>query len=566
MERIIRHIDTSGLPEGFDVADLIESECTGELLIEWCKERVRDGAVPMPEKARPARATPEGEDAQRGPRATPEPTPKPRVERSADQGDRANVVALRKPAPEPEDSGLPPEYSDDAIADAFSARYHEGLVYVDAWQKWVMWDGRRWVRDATLAHHDLARSICRKFSQEAFQRPDLTPAKQRSIATALASARTMSNIERVARSDRRHAARTDQWDADPFALNTPDGIVDLRSGMMRPARKEDFCTRLTRVAPIDGCPKWIEFLKRVTNGDDELRAFMRRVAGYCLTGSVQEQVFFFVYGPGGNGKGTFMNTITWILDTYAASASTELFVEQKYKANDDSHMASLDGARLVTAQEIEEGKRWNETRMKQITGGDPINACFKYANPFTYQAQFKLLFAGNHKPQLRNVDDAIKRRLYLVPFDVRIPPAERDPMLQDKLRAEAGGILQWMIDGCLDWQRNTLAPPDRVLTTTREYFEQQDVLGQFFDERCVCGPNFKVRSDLLYREYQRWAESVGEFILPRKRFLESIAYKGMQPRKSNGVYVIDGIDLNPDREKVERPAASSKPHEDSDLF
>lgn len=534
----IRYIDTAGLPSGFDVADLIEQGVVGSALVAWCKARVKPGLPPPPapqaKKTRPVAgelgpgqgATEPGRESPRSKPTAPDPAPS------------TNVVATRKPAPQ-QDLDLPPEYSDDALADTFSGRYGNSLAYVHAWGRWLIWDQTRWQTDETLRARDMARTVARSVAAAAATRVDLGPRAAR-IANALSSARTIGAIEQLARADRRHAATQHQWDQDPWALNTPGGIVDLQAGTLRPSRKEDYATKITRAAPGGECPQWLEFLRVVTDGDDELVAFMRRMAGYCLTGITREHALFFVYGGGGNGKGTFLNTIDWMLNDYARAANMDMFVEQKYQSH-PTDVAGLMGARLVTAQETEEGKRWHESRLKAFTGGDPITARFMRQDEFTFIPQFKLVFAGNHKPLLRNVDEAIRRRLYLIPFTVTIDASRRDPYLYAKLRDEMPGILQWCIDGCLDWQDNMLAPPDRVLATTEDYFEDQDTLKQFFADCCEFDRNYRVVTTDLYRRYGRWAEEAGEFVLPRRRWLQQLANHGIQSNKVGGTKVIEGM-------------------------
>ena len=551
----VRHIETAGLPAGFDVADLVESGIVGAKLVEWCKARVKPGAPAKPkptaiagEKNPPANSTTPGDQGsvrEPGRKAAPVralgiEAPQAQTTAPPERVSSGTVVAMRRPEPEP-DLGIPPEYSEDALADQFSTKYADDLAYVSKWGRWMLWDGTRWTHDETLRTRDMARMVARGVASEAATRVDLGK-KAGSIATKLSSAATISSIESLARSDRRHAVTAEQWDRDPWALNTPGGIVDLQTGTIRPARKDDYATKITRVAPGGACPTWLQFLHVATAGNAELIEFMRRMAGYCLTGSVREHALFFVYGTGGNGKGTFLNTLDWILNDYARAANMDMFVEQKF-ASHPTDVAGLMGARLVTAQETEEGKRWHESRLKAFTGGDPITARFMRQDEFTFMPQFKLVFAGNHKPQLRNVDEAIRRRLYLIPFTVTVPAAQRDPNLPAKLRAEAAGILQWCIDGCLDWQNSMLAPPDAVLATTEEYFGTQDVLGQFFEE-CVESDRYaSIRVPDLYHRYTKWMEDMGEFVLPRRRFTLALANKSMQPVRRGGSMMLDGIRL-----------------------
>lgn len=547
---IIRYICTDGLPIGFDVGDLAKQGTTPAQALEWCKARLRNGLPPAESKpaavAKPAKekapatagnsdeglARSEG-DQERRPNIPA--APRPSTPAVAHHG---NVATIQRPEPQPV-LDIPPEYSDDGLADIFAAAYQDEMLFVSTWGRWMLWQESRWQHDETLRATDMSRQICRRAGNEAIVRPDLA-SKARSIATAITSARTIGNVERLARSDRRLSATAKQFDQDPWALNTPAGIVDLQTGLMRPARKTDYVTKITRVAPGGQCPTWLRFLDVATAGDKELQDFMQRMAGYCLTGITREHALFFVYGTGGNGKGTFLNTIDWILNDYARTANMDMFIEQKF-ASHPTDVAGLMGARMVTAQETEEGKRWNESRLKAFTGGDPITARFMRQDEFTFIPQFKLVFAGNHKPLLRNVDEAIRRRLYLIPFTVTVKPEDRDVGLSSKLRAEAGGILQWMIDGCLDWERNMLAAPISVRAATEEYFVQEDSLGLFFDEECDFDRNYRVPTTELYQKYVRWAESAGEYVLPRKRWLHQLAHRGMASTAIGGARFVTGL-------------------------
>jgi putative DNA primase/helicase len=234
-------------------------------------------------------------------------------------------------------------------------------------------------------------------------------------------------------------------------LNTPDGVIDLRTGDVRPHDPLDYMTKIAAVAPRGGCPLFLKFLDRITHGDAELIAYLRRVFGYALTGDVSEHALFFGHGTGANGKSVLLSTMAGMMGDYHKTAPIETFTA----TDSDRHptdLAMLRGARLVTATETEEGRRWAESRIKTLTGGDPVAARFMRQDFFEYWPQFKLVIAGNHKPGLRSVDEAIRRRFHLIPFAVTIPPEERDAELAEKLKAERPGILQWLVEGCLEWQ------------------------------------------------------------------------------------------------------------------
>jgi putative DNA primase/helicase len=229
---------------------------------------------------------------------------------------------------------------------------------------------------------------------------------------------------------------------------------------------------------------WLKVLRDATLGVEQMITYLQRVAGYCLTGLTTEHALFFIYGSGGNGKSVFLNTLVHILGDYAISAPMDTFTSSKFSSH-PTELAMLKGARLVTASETEEGRSWAESRIKALTGGDPITARFMAKDFFTYQPHFKLLFAGNHQPTLNAVDPAMRRRFNMLPFIHK--PAEPDHMLEERLKAEAPRILAWALQGCLDWQKHGLGRPDSVTVATDEYFDDQDVFGQWVDEHCKKG-------------------------------------------------------------------------------
>ena len=286
------------------------------------------------------------------------------------------------------------------------------------------WDGRRWEREPTLKAFDLARAVCREAGE------GLENAKLRA---RILSAGTRAAVENLARSDRAHAAVPEQWDADPWALNTPGGIVDLETSTILPHDPLAYPTKITAVAPGGDCPLWRDFLAQITDRDDDLQAYLQRSAGYALTGSIREHVLQFGYGTGANGKGTYLNTLTGIMGDYACTAPMETFTATSGERH-PTDLAMLRGARLVTAQETEQGRRWAEAKIKALTGGDPISARFMRQDFFTFMPQFKLFIAGNHRPGLSGVDEAIRRRCTSCP-QLTIPEEDRDLELPGKLKA-----------------------------------------------------------------------------------------------------------------------------------
>jgi putative DNA primase/helicase len=421
----------------------------------------------------------------------------------------------------------PPAFTDEALALHFAKNHENNLRYVAAWGRWLCFDGVRWRFDDTLLAYDLVRKICREAAAEC---------NKAKIAAALASAKTVAAVVTLAKADRRLAATVDQWDADPWLLNTPAGVIDLRTGQCRPHWPDDYFTKLTGVAPDSSCPipTWLRFLDRVTEGDAELIALLRRVAGYSLTGVTSEHALFFLYGTGANGKTTFLNAIIAAAGDYHRTAPIETFTASTNERH-PTDLAGLRGARLVTAVETEEGRRWAESKIKALTGGDRIAARFMRQDFFEFIPQFKLLIAGNHKPGLRSVDEAVRRRFNLIPFTVTIPRGERDQSLVDKLRAELPGILGWMVGGCLDWQKRGLSPPAAVTAATAAYLEAEDAIAAWIDECCDRDPNTWERTADLFASWATWANKAGEYVGSQKQFSERLQQRGITPlRKHDG--------------------------------
>lgn len=426
--------------------------------------------------------------------------------------------------------------TDDALALTFTGRYQEDWRYCAAWGRWLVWTGARWQADETLLALHLMRSVCREAALKA---------DTHRLAAKLAASGTVNGVERLARSDRRHASTADEWDADIFALNAPGGVIDLKSGRLKPHDRRDRMTKIATATPRGDCPRWRAFLNDVTGGDAGLQAYLQRTVGYCLTGATSAHALFFLYGTGANGKSVFVNVVSTILGDYAANAPMDTFME----ARGDRHptdLAGLRGARFVSSIETEQGRRWNESKVKAITGGDKISARFMRQDFFEYPPQFKLVIAGNHKPSLRNVDEAMKRRLHLIPFTVTIPPERRDAHLTEKLLAERDGILAWAVAGCLAWQREGLQPPASVVSATEEYFDEEDAVGDFLDEEAQQQAQARVAVAEVFQRWQEWASRRGEYVGTSRWLAQQLANRGFARTRLNyGVKALSGLSLKP---------------------
>jgi putative DNA primase/helicase len=408
--------------------------------------------------------------------------------------------------------------TEDSVALQFAAQYGDTLRWCNHTGKWFEWDGIIWRKNERgLAFH-WARELVRDMARTASSKTQFVTSKVSFAA----------GVERFCRCDPVFSVTSEVWDANPWLLGTPTGTVNLKTGELLPALQSTMITKSTAVAPagMANCPAWLRFLDEATKGDAELIRFLRQWAGYSLTGITSEHALVFVYGPGGNGKSVFVNVLAGILADYGKTAPMETFTA----SIGDRHptdIAMLRGARVVTASETEEGRQWAETRIKQMTGGDRLAARFMKKDFFEFVPQFKLTIIGNHKPVLRNVDDAAKRRFNIVPF-VHKPPFP-DKELDNKLKAEWPGILRWMIDGCLDWQKNGLVKPKSVTDATANYFENQDLFGHWLADACDCEPGNTFKQETtadLFASWKTFATNAGCAFGSNNSFADNMEQRG----------------------------------------
>lgn len=409
-------------------------------------------------------------------------------------------------------------FTEIALSATFTQANANQLRYDHDAGAWYCWTATHWQRDAVGRALDRARIHCLMASQGT--------EKHQSAATVRHVAELSSRMEPLAVD---HSA----WDADLWLLGTPGGVVDLRTGALRESLPSMLITKVTSVAPADSGTvpaRWIEFLAFVTGDDAEVMLFLQRFLGYCLTGDVREHVLMFLWGGGGNGKSVFLNIVLRILADYGRVSPVQTFTA----GAQDRHpvdKAMLAGARLVAANETEQGRAWAEAELKSLTGGDRITARFMHKNPFTFQPAFKLLIVGNHRPTIQSVDDAMRRRLVLVPFTRK--PAVPDPELEHKLRAESPAILRWMIDGCLDWQANGLPRPAAIAAATADYFETQDSVGLWLSEYCEVGPTLHDSSRALFQSWEAFQHAAGEQPGSGKSLTETLKKRGFEQFRSS---------------------------------
>lgn len=408
------------------------------------------------------------------------------------------------------------------------AKLHEGDLLFARSLGWLSWDGRRYAVDELGLPARCAQSVARSIRVES------ASAKKRAAKATTDSARDRLNKDsdrlwawaaksqflrglaamlKVAECLPEFAVLPSVFDTDPMLLNAQNGTIDLRTGRLRNHDRGD---RITKVAGAElrddwGCPRFLEFLGRIFDGNEELIGFVQRAVGYSLTGGTGEQCFFLLWGQtGSNGKSTLLELLRHVAGDYALNSSPDVLMSQRGGRGPENDVARLRGARLVTASESGETRRLDEERVKRLTGGDTYTARFLHREYFEFRPQFKLWLAANNKPEIRGTDNAIWRRVRLIPFSVTIPPEEQDPELPAKLQKEAPGILHWAVQGCLEWQRRGLDPPPEICDATAEYRAEQDAVGRFIAERCTILEQLRVKTGHLYEAYVTWCQRSGE--------------------------------------------------------
>ncbi len=422
------------------------------------------------------------------------------------------------------DNNGAPIFSDIALAAAFVSmalldyRWSPGLG-------WMVYDGTVWKRDEKLQRYDVAKDICVRFAGQA---------NDDAAAKSIASAKTVAATLSLAQADQQLVVAADVWDRDQMVLNTPAGIVSLVTGERR-HRAVDYVTQAARVSPDPkaACPTWIRFLDTVFLGDKDLIEFMRRSMGYWLTGDRREQVLFFLYGLGANGKSVLMELLQWMAGTYTLKLPASVLMQAKGERH-PTELAQIRGKRLAVSSELDENSYFNESLIKELTGDDTLTARFMRGDFFEFAMTQKHVIVGNFKPRLRGGDPAMARRMLLVPFNASFKGAERDPHMLAKLKAEAPAILAWVVHGAMDWHRDGLAVPASVRDASAEYMTDHDDLALWMDE--CCERQGESRAGDLYSSFSRWKKTRGEHAPSQTVWGSRITtLPGIEKRRSNGM-------------------------------
>jgi len=336
-------------------------------------------------------------------------------------------------------------------------------------------------------------------------------------------------------------------DHSKMLMACTNGVVELTTGGLREGNPTDMLTRSSNLPYLLGepCPRWLRFLDEIFSGDEGRILYIHKLIGYCLTGSTQEQKFYILYGTGWNGKSVLMNILRKVMGDYADNTpSSTLLADPRGPKAQTNDLAALKGKRLVTAAEVNEGARLDEGRVKAMTGGDPITARFLRREFFTFYPQFKLFLAVNHKPNIWGTDVAIWRRIDLIPFTVQFNEKTADQNLQNELASEAPAILAWAVEGCLRWQREGLGHADAVSQATRDYREENDVLGAFLQERTISDLGARVQSSKLHQAYKEWADATGNKHFSNITLSKKLVERGFEKESGAHVYFL-GLELRP---------------------
>ena len=431
----------------------------------------------------------------------------------------------------------------------FAAQYGDRIRYCERAGGWLVWNRSTWLVDDDGEIYRLAHKSADMIADAASELTDLEERRKAlSFAIALRKHRAIENIVAIASTlDDVAIGDPERFDPDSRLLNVANGILDLRTGSLAPHLPSRLMTRAAPVTyePEARCDRWLQFLAEIFADDAELIDFIRRAVGYSLTAETTEQCLFVAYGPGANGKLTFLDVLNRLSGTYCATSSSETFMQRKDGAPSND-LARLRGARVVLSVETGEDRRLDESFVKWTTGGDRVVARFLFREHFEFRPTFKLWLACNHRPIIRGADAGIWRRIRLIPFTQTFAGDRCDRQLGEKLEAELPGILAWAAQGYTEWQQSGLGMAQAVRVATKSYKGDMDLFGQFLSDRCVRDHLREATAGDLYATYRQWAETAGERVQSQRWLSLRLSERGFPSRKSNGVKYWIGIGLRSD--------------------
>lgn len=434
-----------------------------------------------------------------------------------------------------------PQGGEYAIATAVAAELQGRLRFdLDA-RQWYAYTGSIWQPTST---HEAAEVVVEAAERHFLSRISATQdkyEKQRltKLLEAAYRARTVQGVLFFLAGQNGIATRASEWNQVDTLLPVKNGVIDLVTGNFRPYSPADMYTKTagTHYDPQAQASRWQRFLREVFLNDSELIAFIQRAVGYSLTGWTNEQVFFFCYGTGWNGKGRFLETLLALLGDFGKYASFGTFTRERAKNGHEDDLMTLEGARFVASSESKTVGKLAEDVLKTIAGEDPITGSRKYERTRTFQPKFKLWLAANNKPRVDDVSDGFWRKVILIPFDASFK-GKADTHLGEKLRAELPSILNWAIEGCLAYQQEGLNPPQRCLDAVAMWRSDNDPLADFLIT-CRTGDGLEVRASDLYQEYERYCATSGMKPISQHAFTPLMEAHGFKrERRKNGRFFV----------------------------
>ncbi|MDU8929677.1 phage/plasmid primase, P4 family [Alisedimentitalea sp. MJ-SS2] len=414
------------------------------------------------------------------------------------------------------------------MALAYANENRGNLFYNDDKNVWLRFEGTHWCEQKKGAViHDI-RFFCDRNSLPEAKSPRST--------------NFIKNVETLVQADTDFSRKSDDFDRDNYLLNTPDGTVDLRTGIVRPHKAEDMISKLTVVGPRHmENTRWSSFVDEVFCGDADLIETAQAMLGACLSGAIEEHWFCFAYGTGRNGKSVLFDLIKRILGDYAKVAPSSLIAQKKHSDHREG-IARLQGARLVIASEVEANSHFAEALLKEITGNETLTARFMHGPTFEFKRTFKFCVVGNHKPKSRNADRAFTRRLKILPFRADFA-STADPNLPEMLKNEAPAVLQWLIDGHRKWLENGKSVPTcSAVEAELDDWKETQLTPENWISECLKKASDDGRSNVnwpksseLYNNYKVWAHQNSVHAMPSDRWREHMERAGFERVKSDGV-------------------------------
>jgi putative DNA primase/helicase len=422
--------------------------------------------------------------------------------------------------------------SDLHNAERFVEKYRGKVLWCNDWKSWLIFKGGRWVKDRSVEIKKLAKEVILDFYRQASKMKEEDTERKQLVKHALKSEtdRAINSMLELAKSEL--AILPEDFDRDIYILNFRNGTLNLKTMEFWAHRPEDYITKRMNVEynPKATCPKWLGFLDKIFDHDQELIDFVQKAVGYSLSGDTGEDCLFILYGIGQNGKTTFLKTLKVIWGDYAIDSPVEMLL---YKDNNTipNDIARLSGARLVMTIEAPEGRRLNEPLIKKLTGRDTVTARFLHQEYFEFDTTCKIWLATNHKPVVNENSKALWRRIRLIPFTVQISDEERIPSYEMILLEEKEGIVNWAIEGFQKWQKEGLGIPEVVKEATQEYKDEMDILAEFIEEKCVEVKEAKATTRALFDAYKKWCDDNKEKPMSNRTFgkrLEERGYKAIR--------------------------------------